>query len=155
MQGDFDEFLISETDALKFYCENLKQEFKKIKDKERELNKNNGYLQTAVKNMLSRKAQEEALLHRIYQELSMLEGVKSDQIERITYLAKNLKNTEETIHKIQNKVKNTPNNVISSDKADSDLCSYKIWMKDKAGQEVEELQEYLGKINEIFEKKSQ
>lgn len=93
MQGDFDEFLISETDALKFYCENLKQEFKKIKDKERELNKNNGYLQTAVKNMLSRKAQEEALLHRIYQELSMLEGVKSDQIERITYLAKNLKNT--------------------------------------------------------------
>ena len=52
-------------------------------------------------------------------------------------------------------MKNTPNNVISSDKADSDLCSYKIWMKDKVQEEVSRLEEYLEDVNEKFEKKSQ
>ena len=80
----------------------------------------------------------------------MLQEVKSEQQNRIQNLGQDLKNTEDIIHKIQNKVKNAPNNAISSDKADSDLCSYKIWMKDKTGEEVEELSEYLGKINGIF-----
>lgn len=76
MNGDFDDFQVSETDALKFYAQNLDKEFKKTKDKERELNKNNGYLETAVKNMQARKSQEEALLHRIDLELQMLSNVK-------------------------------------------------------------------------------
>lgn len=59
------------------------------------------------------------------------------------------------IHHIQNKVKNTPSNAISSDKADSDLCSYKIWMKNKVQQQLTKLEEYLNKLNENFQKKSQ
>ena len=51
-------------------------------------------------------------------------------------------------------MKNTPNNVITSDKADSDLCSYKIWMKNKVEAEVEELEAYLNNINGVFDKKS-
>lgn len=45
--------------------------------------------------------------------------------------------------------------MISSDKADSDLCSYKIWMKEKVQEEVSRLEEYYGRIEEKFEKKSQ
>lgn len=47
-------------------------------------------------------------------------------------------------------MKNTPNNVISTDKADSDLCSYKIWMKDKVSDEIAQLSQYLLGLEDSF-----
>lgn len=85
----------------------------------------------------------------------MLNETNSQQGRHISYLMKDLKNTEQLIHRIQNQVKNTPNNVISSDKADSDLCSYKIWMKDKVQSEVFKLEDMLNTLNDRIEKKSQ
>lgn len=44
--------------------------------------------------------------------------------------------------------------MISTDKADSDLCSYKIWMKDKVQEELSQLEEYLNGLEDNFEAKS-
>lgn len=84
----------------------------------------------------------------------MLRDISGKQYAKIGNLTSQLKETEDLIYHIQNKVKNAPNNVISSDKADSDLCSYKIWMKDKVQQEVDQLEEYLQNLDDNFEKKS-
>lgn len=69
---DDDNFQLSETDGLKFLHNTLQGELEELKSICIRLNKSNGYLETAKKNMNSRKVQEETLEERIQKELGSL-----------------------------------------------------------------------------------